>query len=97
MKCQQKLVSQDTMIRIEKFKYVRCAKRNIVMILRRYLLMKLSKAGAIFHSGRANCASGRNLSLTLTFLLLRLCVKRKQSFVLLFLEKILFSHESTSS
>ena len=59
--------------------------------------MKLSKAGATFHSGRANCASERNLSLTLTFLLLRLCVKRKQSFVLLFLEKILFSHESTSS
>ena len=60
-------------------------------------LWNFSKAGATFHSGRANCASGRNLSLTLTFLLLRLCVKRKQSFVLLFLEKILFSHESTSS
>ena len=31
MKCQQKLVSQDTMIRIENFKYVRCAKLNFVM------------------------------------------------------------------
>ena len=57
--------------------------------------MKLSKAGATFHSGRANCAFGRNLSLTLTFLFLRLRVKRKQSFVLLLLEKILFSHESS--
>ena len=33
MKCPQKLVSQDMMIRIVNFKYVRCAKLNFVMIV----------------------------------------------------------------
>ena len=59
-------------------------------------LVKPSTAGAIFHSGGANCTSGRNLSLTLTFLLLRLCVKRKQPFCFFFFQrKFCFSHEST--
>ena len=46
--------------------------------------MKPSKAADIFHSGGAFCTSRRNLSLTLTLLLLRLCAKRKQPFVLSF-------------
>ena len=46
--------------------------------------MKPSKAADIFHSGVAFCTSRRNLSLTLTLLLLRLCAKRKQPFVLSF-------------
>ena len=55
-----------------------------------------AKLGPHFTAGKQIAHLEEILSLTLTFLFLRLCVKRKQSFVLLFLEKLLFSHETTS-
>ena len=55
-------------------------------------LVKPSKTADIFHSGGAFCTSRRNLSLTLTLLLLRLCAKRKQPFVLSFSREISVFH-----